>query len=243
VLEAAVLEPVGPGGLDAEHAVGAVGQAHPVVDDDADDFAKAQGDDGQVVAAHPQGGVADDAPGDGREARRDGQAQPERQLEVHREQGVGVRANAEEGDVAKIEQAGQAYDDVQPQAQDDVHQHADGHVVGVAFGNHGEYHGQGGNGAQGQPPGHAGGHSLHCHGHGLGGFAQESEYAALLELVEHQQNGGGHGNLGPNGETLGELQPLGLDAEKRPKQHKKPGHGQAIAQPELRRAYRQRSLP
>jgi len=162
---------------------------------------------------------------------------------VHGQEGVGVCAHAEEGYVAEVEQAGQADHDVEPQAQDDIDQHADGHVMGVALGEHGEGQGAGGHQGQGGPAGHPGGHGSCRAGHGLGWFAQEVEGSALLELVENQQDGRGHGHFGPDGEASGELQPLGLDAQKRPEQHKKPGHGQAIAKPELRRAYRQRSLP
>ena len=63
--------------LDTQNAVRAVGQFHPVVEDEPHDLAEAQGYNGQVVATHPQGRVTDDAAGNPGKQGRKGQADPE----------------------------------------------------------------------------------------------------------------------------------------------------------------------
>ncbi len=107
----------------AGDAVRAVGQRDPVGQHDADDLAERQRDDREIVAAQPQHRKAEqDAP----ERRQDAgqrQAGPEAQAESRRQQRVGIGADRVERDVAKVEQSGEADDDVQAPAQHDVGQH------------------------------------------------------------------------------------------------------------------------
>ena len=70
------------GSVNTQDAIGTVGKRHPVVQNDADDFAETQGDDGQVIPAHAQGRIADDAPGDASRKGRHRQAEPERDMKV-----------------------------------------------------------------------------------------------------------------------------------------------------------------
>ena len=119
----------------------------------ADDLAEGERDDRDVVAAQPQRRHADQGAGDGR--RRDGEREDEQEVDVDAgrardgvadqdgdavpvgpgvdpearpEVGGRVRADREEGDVAEVEQAGEADDDVEPER----HHHVGGgqdHVV------------------------------------------------------------------------------------------------------------------
>ena len=57
-----------------------------------------------------------------------------RQAELRRQQRVGIGADRVEGDVAEVEQAGEADHDVQPPAEHDVGQHQDAEVELVAPG-------------------------------------------------------------------------------------------------------------
>ena len=129
---------IGPGGAQ---------QIVAVDDDHGENFAEAQGGDGEVVAAEAQGGQADDNPhqrcdDDGGERRgqknqnkndrrREMQKpmpemdlrQKELRLSGHDNGGVG--AGGEEAGMANRELAGQAQDKIEPQRQDDV----DGDVI------------------------------------------------------------------------------------------------------------------
>ena len=57
------------------------------------------------------------------------QQDPERQAEMRAEQRVGVGADRVEGDVAEVEQAGEADDDVQAPGQHHVDQDLDAEIV------------------------------------------------------------------------------------------------------------------
>ena len=105
---------------DAARAAQPVG----VVGRDADDLAEPERDDGEVVAAQSQRRRAEQHAGGHGHAMPIG-ATARGQVAVGRaEHADRVRADGEEGDVAEVEQAGLADDDVQP----DRHQHvaADG---------------------------------------------------------------------------------------------------------------------
>ncbi len=109
----------------AADAVGAAGQALPVDDDEADDLAEGQRDDGEIVAAQPQHRKAEQHAPERRENAGERQADPERQPEIGGEQRVGIGADGVEGDVAEVEQAGEADHDVQAPAQHHIGQHQD----------------------------------------------------------------------------------------------------------------------
>ncbi|MNE12298.1 hypothetical protein D3C80_1050860 [compost metagenome] len=113
---------------DALRPVGEVYRLVEIVHEDADDLAKAQGDDGQVVAAQLEHRRADQHPADRRSHRRQRDDHPQRpvhhpagkpcQVQVRRgEQGVQVGADGIETDVAHVQQAGITDDDVQAQCQ------------------------------------------------------------------------------------------------------------------------------
>ena len=143
--------------IDALRPIREINGIVQIVHEDADDLAKAQGHDGQVVAAQFQGGRAQqgaEQAGNNGGQRHD---EPNRQVDavfadfrphqlyqsfaqhgilVHhrfeqdgklrrRQQGRQVSPHGVKGDVAEVEQAGKADDDVQAQGQHDVQQ---GHV-------------------------------------------------------------------------------------------------------------------
>ena len=117
---------------DARNAVRAAGEVLPVEQDQADDLAEAERDDGEIVAAQPQHRKSEqDAPEGGEDAGKR-QADPERQAEVLREQRIGIGADRVEGDVAEVEEAGEADHDVQPPAEHHVGQHQDAEIEQVA---------------------------------------------------------------------------------------------------------------
>ncbi len=126
---------------DLADAVGAAGEFRPVQQHDANDLAEGQSDDGEVVSSQAQHRKAqDDAPEAGQnEGHR--QAGPEAEVEIGRQQGVGIGPHRVEGDVAEVEQAGEAHDDVQPPAQHDVGEDERTQVDMVALGP--RQHGQG----------------------------------------------------------------------------------------------------
>ncbi len=106
--------------------------ALPVQQHQPDDLAEGHGDDGEIVAAQPQHRKAeDDAPERGEDAG-ERQADPEREAEVFGEQRVGIGADRIEGDVAEVEQAGEADDDVQAPAQHHIGEDHDAEVEQVA---------------------------------------------------------------------------------------------------------------
>ena len=117
---------------DARNAVRSAGQALPVQQHQADDLAKRQRDDGEIVAAQPQHGKAQQDAPERREDAGERQADPERQMEVGGEQRIGVGADRVERDIAEVEQAGEANHDVQPPAEHHVGQHQDAEVEDVA---------------------------------------------------------------------------------------------------------------
>ncbi|MNG94725.1 hypothetical protein D3C79_537410 [compost metagenome] len=116
------------------HAVRATGEGQPVVEDQANDLAEAQGHDRQVVTVHAQHREAEYAPrqrcGDGRQR----QHAPEAQAQVLVAQRQAISANGVERHVAQVEQAGQADHDVQAQAQQHVDQAEDDHGQQVLVG-------------------------------------------------------------------------------------------------------------
>ncbi len=133
-------------GRDALGPVGQVDRLVEVVGEDADDLAEAEGHEGQVVSVEAEDGQAQE----NARARRDAHAheqedeEPPRgeREEIAAEDQVGlrrpedrprIRAHREEGDVAQVEEAGQADHDVQPERQrhEDADLDRDLHVVGV----------------------------------------------------------------------------------------------------------------
>ncbi|CAM4030263.1 hypothetical protein KLPN111888_27720 [Klebsiella pneumoniae] len=109
------------------YAVGPPGEAHPVVKHQANDFAKAEGDDGQVVAMHAQHRKAQQRPGEGRHHRPQRQHRPEAEAQVLVAQRQAVGADGVERHIAQIEQAREAHHNVQPQAEQNVDQAEDRH--------------------------------------------------------------------------------------------------------------------
>ena len=106
---------------DVRDRVRAAGEAADVVLCDAgEDLAEGERDDGEVVAAHPQGRRAHDRAEAARHHRADDHDDRERQLDAdlrRRRAGQvrrGERADAEERDVAEVEQAREPDDDVEP---------------------------------------------------------------------------------------------------------------------------------
>ena len=121
------------GGLrDAGDAVRTVGHLGPVEQDDADDLSKRQGDDGEIVAAEPQHGKAEDDAPQRRGKAGDRQAKPEPETEMGGKQREGVGADRVEGDIAEVEQAGEPDHDVEPPAEHHIGEHEDGEVEPVA---------------------------------------------------------------------------------------------------------------
>ena len=113
---------------DAGDAVRAAGEIVPVDQHDADDLAEGERDDGEIVAAQAQHREAEDDPPERREEAGERQAEPEAEPEILRDQREGIGADRIEGDVAEVEQAGEADHDVQPPAEHHVGQDEDGEV-------------------------------------------------------------------------------------------------------------------
>ena len=116
---------------DALRAVGDVDRARQVVEEDAHDLAEAERDDGKVVAAQLERRRAEQHAEQRGDRRADRQDDPERQVQIEvraGEQRIGVGADGVERDVAEIEQAGEADDDVQAERE----QHVEDGVVGDA---------------------------------------------------------------------------------------------------------------
>ena len=101
----------------SRNAVWAAGQVLPIEQDEADDLAEAERHNGQIVAAQAQHRKAKQDSGERRQNAGKWQADPERQAEILGDQRVGIGADRIEGDVAEIEEAGEADDDVQPEAE------------------------------------------------------------------------------------------------------------------------------
>ena len=119
---------------DVGDAVRAAGHRVPVEQDDPDDLAEAEGHDRQVVAAQAQHREAEQDAERGRERAGERQALPEAEIEPAGEQRVGVGADRVEGDVAEVQQPGEADHDVQAPAEHDVDQHRGRDVDHVAVG-------------------------------------------------------------------------------------------------------------
>ena len=112
----------------------AVGEVRPVDEDEADDLAEGQGHDGEVVAAQAQHREAEQHAPQRRKQPGERQADPEGQPEGGGEQRVAVGAHRVEGDVAEVEQAREADDDVQAPAEHDIGEDQDAEVDPVARG-------------------------------------------------------------------------------------------------------------
>ena len=109
--------------VDALRPVGDVDRRVQVVEEDADDLAEAERDDRQVVAAQLQRRRAEQHAEQAGDRRADRQDDPERQVQAEvrrREQRVDVGADGVERDVAEVEQAGEADDDVEAERQQHV---------------------------------------------------------------------------------------------------------------------------
>ncbi len=107
----------------------AIGERRPVGENNADDLAESEGDDGEIIAAQPEHREAErDAPERG-ERPGDRQADPERPAEMRREQRVGVGADRVEGDIAEVKETGEADDDVEAPAEQDVEQDLDAEII------------------------------------------------------------------------------------------------------------------
>ncbi len=155
VSEAQAVERSDPLGTVREVEAG-VEKVVPVAEDLRQDLAEAERNDGQVVAPEAKRGKADQNADDRSRAAGDQEQEPGVQVdaaemwvdvdcsdhdvaqrgagrvlagELHRRQpGGGVRAHGVEGDVAEVEQAGVADDDVQADGHHDVDQHHDAGV-------------------------------------------------------------------------------------------------------------------
>ena len=123
------------GGLRNVDALRAVGEVEPVDQHQADDFAEGQRHDGEIVAAQPQHRKAqDDAPQGGQNAGQrqrdvegpghDAVAEPAGEIDGG-QQRIGIGADGIEGDVAEVEQPGEADHDVEAPAQHDVGEDVD----------------------------------------------------------------------------------------------------------------------
>ncbi len=91
-----------------------------IVHQHADDLAEAKRDDGEIVAAQPQHRNAGAICRRGRQTAADQQHECKGQVDVELARGQqrpGIGADGVEGDIAEVEQAGIADDDVQPQAR------------------------------------------------------------------------------------------------------------------------------
>ena len=115
---------------DVGDAGGAAEDRVPVFEHDLGDRAEAERDDGEVVAAQAQDRKAEQQTEKHAHDAAERQADPETKVEMLVQQGVGVGANGEEGDITEIEQTGEADGDVEPEAKHDEDQRAD-HDVDV----------------------------------------------------------------------------------------------------------------
>ena len=108
-----------------EMPVGAAGEVVPVEEDEPDDLAEGERDDGEIVAAQPEHREAEDHPPGRREDAGERQADPEAPAEIVGEEREGIGADRVEGDIAEIEEAGIADDDVQAPAEHRIGEHDD----------------------------------------------------------------------------------------------------------------------
>ncbi len=103
--------------------VGDIDRRVEIVEKNAHDFAKAEGHNGQIVAAQLERWRAEQDPEDTGDGGADRQNDPKRpvQAEVRAgEQRIDIGADGVESDVAEIEQAGEANDDVEAECQENV---------------------------------------------------------------------------------------------------------------------------
>ncbi len=114
---------------DRADAGAAAGERAPVDEDGADDLAEGERHDREIVAAQSQHREAEDHAPQRRQNAGDRQADPERQMIGRRQQRVGIGADCVEGDVAEIQQAGEADDDVEAPAQHHIDQDLDAVAV------------------------------------------------------------------------------------------------------------------
>ena len=116
---------------DALRPVGDVYRAREVVEEDAHDLTEAKRDDGKVVAAQLERRRAEQQAEERGEPSADRQDHPERQVQIEmraREERVRVGADRVKGDVAEVEQPGEADDNVQSERE----QHVEDRVIGNA---------------------------------------------------------------------------------------------------------------
>ena len=119
-------------------------KSNQLMQHEADDLAEGERHDGEIVAAQPQHGEAEDDAPECRENAGDRQrdeegpgqdavAEPVGKKDG-REQRIGIGADGVEGDVAEIEEAGEADHDVQAPAQHDVGEDQDAEIHDLPFG-------------------------------------------------------------------------------------------------------------
>ena len=106
--------------MDAQHTGGAVGDGSPVDHDNADHFAEAHGQQGQVGAFDFQGGDGQHHAEEGGDDHRAQQAGDELQPGTGVHQRGGVSADAEKRGLAQGQLAGVAGQHVDTDAQDDI---------------------------------------------------------------------------------------------------------------------------
>ena len=116
------------------HAIWPAGKRQPVVEDQTDDFTKAQGHDGQVVTVHAQHRKPQNASRHRRRNGRQRQHRPETQPQVLIAQRQTISADGIERHIPQVEQPRQADHDIQPQAQQHVNQPKDDHGQNVFIG-------------------------------------------------------------------------------------------------------------
>ena len=118
---------VGP--RDAADSGVAVGDRHPVDQDEANDLAEGERDDGEIIAAQPQHGKAEHQAPQRREHAGKRQEREEGEAEFLGDQRIGIGSDRVEGDIAEIEQPGQADDDVEAEAQHHIDQNLDAEII------------------------------------------------------------------------------------------------------------------
>jgi hypothetical protein len=133
-----------------------------VLEEHADDFAEAQGDDGEVIAPEAQRGDAHpEADGGGHQSAQDQRDQEHRRLCRRRhdprqgdgDRGGGVAAHRHEARVAEAELAGVAVDEVKADGEDDVDADVndDAEVVAVELAGAQRHHGRHREGGEQKP--------------------------------------------------------------------------------------------
>jgi hypothetical protein len=111
--------------IDALRAIGDVNGRIQIVHENPNDFTEPQRNDSQIIAAQLERWGAQKHAEQARDRRAQGQNDPERQMqtEVRRcQQRIQIRSHRIEGDVAEIEQAREADDDIEPEGEHDIQQ-------------------------------------------------------------------------------------------------------------------------